>query len=706
MKNYILFFTLIAFISNVQGQNKADNYYEAGYYKEASLIFEKELNKEKGDSESLQFKLADSYFQMHELSSSIKIYEDLFKNGNTDSLTIIRLAELNRMFCKYDEAQKYYSIYKKNHISNKEENLKYEHMIASNVTYPKTNNDVNKSIELKDLNLPQVKQGMGYTFLDNGDLLGGIEEENKETKTTFTTLGRFSSTSDFKEVEEYQYNEATPFFNAYPSYNKASKTLYFTANISKKKLSFKDHKNVLQIYSINTASNVNEPELLAFNSSAYDFTHPSISEDGKRLYFVSNIPGGYGGFDIYYADKTNEGWSDIKNCGENVNTQFDEMTPFIKETTLYFSSYGHENYGGSDIFSSIKKDNNYSKVSNLGLPVNSCMNDFSFMMTSEAGIGMFTSDRNFANSNKDDVYQVLFPLIQNKITNEKTNNPIAEVAITFDGVEEVLSDEAGEWTKRIQTGKNVSITFDHPYYETKTMDFFDVSSTDLEVIKNVTLVPILISGEVKDDITGNPIDGVSVSLYEKVGEDDWKLVEVKKSDNEGKWAFHVRKDREYKVVLEKDNYISHNEIIPMYNDGEELRNEVLSRVNPFSMKYEAKKDLVIQIDNIYFDFNSSLIQKESFPVLEKVKDFLNENPDIKIELSAHTDCMGKDKYNLWLSDRRANSSKKYLVNAGISAERIKAKGYGEQKMIVTDCELQKKDDSEAQKNRRVEVKIL
>jgi outer membrane protein OmpA-like peptidoglycan-associated protein/tetratricopeptide (TPR) repeat protein len=706
MKNILLFFTVLAFISNIHGQNKANDYYEAGYFKEASIIFEKELDKGRGDTESLQFKLADSYFQMNEYSSSIKIYEDLYKNENKDSLTLIRLAELNRMFCKYDEAQKYYSVYKENHISNEEDKSRYENIIKSKVTYPKTNSDINNSVELNDLTLPQVKQGMGYTFLDNGDLLGGIEQENKETKTTFTTLGLFSSSTDFQQVEQFEFNEETPFFNAYPSYSKASKVLYFTANISKKKRSFKDGKNVLQVYSFSTESSENESKLLAFNKSQYNFTHPSISADGERLYFVSDIPGGYGGYDVYYVDKTEEGWSDIKNCGSKINTIFDELTPFITGDSLFFSSYGHENYGGSDIFLSIKDGNDYTEPTNLGLPVNSCMNDFSFIMTNEAGSGILTSDRNSSTTNKDDVFQVFFPLAPNSIVDELTNDPIAQVAVTINGEEELMSDDKGEWSKRISVGDRVTIEFDNPYYETKILEYADVSNADLEEIKNVTLAPIMISGQVIDDITGNPIDDVKVTLYEKVEEDEWKLVEVKMSDDDGKWAFHVRKDREYKVVQEKGDYISHNEIIPRYDDSKELRNEVLSRMNPFSMKYDARKDLVIQIDNIYFDFNSSIIQKESYPVLENLKKFLNENPNVKVELSAHTDCMGEDKYNLWLSKRRAKSSREYLINAGISPGRIESKGYGEQKMIVKDCELQKKDDSQAQKNRRVEVKIL
>ena len=706
MKNFLLIFAVLAFISESLGQDKANEYYEAGYFKEASLIFEKQLSKGRGDTESLQFKLADSYYQMNDFKNSVKIYEDLYKNDNKDSLTLMRLAELKRMFCKYDEADKYYSVYAENHISGEDERASFKKVVESKVNYPQTNNNVNQSIELSELTLPKFKQGMGYTFVEDGNLIAGIEQENKDSKTTFTTLGKYSSSTDFKEVEEFKMDEETPFFNAYPSYNKTSKILYYTANISKKKRSFKDGKNVLQVYSYDTKSNENEPKLLAFNKSQYNFTHPSISMDGKRLYFVSDMPGGYGGFDVYFVEKTDEGWSEIKNCGSKINTVFNELTPFVTGDSLFFSSYGHNNYGGSDIFLSKVDGTEFSEATNLGLPVNSCMNDFSFIMTNEAGSGIFTSDRNSSTTKKDDVFKVFFPLSPNTILDELTNNPISEVAVTINEDDSLMSDDNGEWSKRIDLGQDVSIEFDNPYYETKTLEFTKISKEDLEEIKKVKLTPVMISGQVIDDITGNPIEDVKVTLYEKVEGDEWKLIEVKKSDDEGKWAFHVRKDREYKVVLEKDDYISHNEIIPQHNDSEELRNEVLSRMNPFSMKYEARKDLVIQIDNIYFDFNSSYIQKESYPVLEKLKDFLNENPNVKVELSAHTDCLGEDKYNLWLSKRRAKSSKEYLVNAGISADRIESKGYGEQRMIVKDCELQKKDDSQAQKNRRVEVKIL
>src|SRR5690554_194428 len=705
MKTFVLLFTILVFISSLKSQSQADEFYAAGYFKEASIIFEKDLEKGKGDLKLLKLKLADSYYHMNEFDKSLKLYKVLYSNEDKDSITILRLAELNRMSSNYPEAQKYYLKYWESYKTNIDGNLSYEELIESRINYPKTNNNVDQSIELKELNLPNVQQGMGYTFLENGDLICGIQQEDKENKTTFTTLETFSASSNFQQIEKINLNTKTSFFNAYPSYSSTSKILYFTGNLIDKKKSFKDKKNVIQIYSINTKESKGEAQLLSFNKPQYNYTHPAISDDGKRLYFVSDIPGGYGGYDVYYVEKVDNGWSEIKNCGPNVNTQFDELTPFVIGDSLFFSSYGHGNYGGSDIFLSIKEAEEYSKAYNLGLPINSSKNDFSFIMTPEKGMAIITSDRNYSQSKKDEVYQVIFPQVSNLVYDESTNELIPGVTVKINDGAEIHSNESGEWSKRINEGENVTLEFIHPKYETKTIAYTNITKEQIDDIRNVTLTPIIIGGKFVNDITGKPVDGVVVTIDEKDGE-EWKFIGVQESDEEGKWGFNVRKDKEYKISQEKEDYISNEIIAPRYDGSKEEREEVLSKINPYALKYDAKKDLVIQIENIYFDFNSSIVKTESYPILEKVKNFMNENPDIKIELSAHTDCMGEDKYNLWLSDRRAKTSKEYLVKAGISAGRIIAKGYGEQKMIVTDCELQKKDDTQAQKNRRVEVKVL
>lgn len=706
MKVILLICTVLCMAYNLKAQDKADYFYKAGYFKEAITIYEKELSRNRVAKKPVQIKLADSYFQMHDFTKSLRLYEDLFNQGQKDSLTLYRLAELSRMFCDYDKAEQYYSVYQKSNANGAKQ--QFDAIISNKVKYPQEHDEVDERTKLSEIKLPRFRKGMGYSYFSDGDLIGGIEKKDKEKKTTFTTLGVFSSSSDFQEVVEYDFNSETSFFNAYPSYCPEQEQLFFTANRMDKKKSFKEGKNVLQIFSVSTQGATQEHEPLPFNSDNYNYTHPSITKSGNRLYFVSDEPGGYGGYDIYYVEKTRDGWSEMINCGAGVNSTFDELTPFINGDTLFFSSYGHKNYGGSDIFMSINKNDGFSRPTNMGLPVNSCMNDFAFIFNAADNTGLLTSDRNAVDSREDDVFRLTIPKSLNKVSSDDAGDPIADVAVLINNDEEISTDKNGEWIKNIAPGENVKITFDHPFYETKTLDFNGITEQQIEEIKDVKLTPVMLSGKAVDDITGKPLAGVAVQLFEKTENDDWKQIETKTSDNNGEWEFHVRKDREYKVLFEKEDYLSHNEIVPKLSnaDSRKLRNEVVSRMNPFSMKYKARKDLVIQIDNIYFDLNSSYIQEKSMPVLKKLKGFLNENPNVKIELSAHTDCQGEDKYNLWLSDRRAKNTKEYLVNNGIAPERIQAKGYGEEKMIVTDCELQKRDDTEAQKNRRVEVKIL
>ncbi|PKR79689.1 hypothetical protein CW751_13700 [Brumimicrobium salinarum] len=683
----------------IQAQTTAMEYYNAKYFKEASLRFEKTLAEE-GQLENDELKkLADCYYQMNRVASSVKAYKEIYKENEQDTTALKRLVELMRMQCNYDAADKYLA--QLNYSSMRNKRFRNDRIL-----FPQNNSKKNKALTIKQINIPNIHQGMGYTFKENGDLIAGLQLENKEDQTTFTTLGTIDKGSSVQHIQPLPFEEETPFFNAYPSFCSQSNKIYFTANINSKKRSFREQKNVLQLFEMDITEGRASSTLLSFNQEAYNFTHPAISADGKRLYFVSDKPNGFGGFDVYYVQKTETGWSEIINCGKNVNTAYDEITPFVKNDSLFYSSYGHENHGGSDVFLSQINQNEFTEAKNLGFPINSCQDDFSFVLSPDISFGLLTSNRNYNDANQDDVFQIKFPAYDYFVKDTVSNLPIAAVDILINKKTATQTDTLGKWEKLIQNEQKLKITYDHPYYVTKTLSFNEKSTMIHKSLKQVQLQPVLISGRVIDDITGNEISDIEVQLLVKSEDGTWNFVEKKQTDLEGKWSFHVRKDKAYKVIFEKDDYIAHEEIIPEFDGPQEIREEVLSRMNPFSMKYEAKKDLVIQIDNIYFDFNSSYIREDSYPVLDKVKGFLDDNPDVKIELSAHTDCLGKDDYNLWLSDRRAKSSKNYLVKLGVSPNRIKAKGYGEQRMIVTDCELQKRDDNEAQKNRRVEVKVL
>ena len=128
-------------------------------------------------------------------------------------------------------------------------------------------------------------------------------------------------------------------------------------------------------------------------------------------------------------------------------------------------------------------------------------------------------------------------------------------------------------------------------------------------------------------------------------------------------------------------------------------------MNPMKFNPTAKKNVKLKINNIYFYFAKGKIKEESYPILDNIVDYLNANPNIKIEISAHTDCIGKDSYNLALSKKRAKACFDYLVQHGIDKSRLKAVGYGE-KQLLNDCALQRRDEKAAAINRRVEIKVL
>lgn len=136
------------------------------------------------------------------------------------------------------------------------------------------------------------------------------------------------------------------------------------------------------------------------------------------------------------------------------------------------------------------------------------------------------------------------------------------------------------------------------------------------------------------------------------------------------------------------------------------REDIVAYFGRITMEPEAKKNTIIDIPNIYFDYDKATIREESFPILENIVNYLNGNPEIRVELSAHTDARGSDWYNLRLSDRRAKSTLDYLVEKGIAPSRLISKGYGE-KMLRNHCKNGVQcSDEEHEYNRRVEMKIL
>lgn len=223
-------------------------------------------------------------------------------------------------------------------------------------------------------------------------------------------------------------------------------------------------------------------------------------------------------------------------------------------------------------------------------------------------------------------------------------------------------------------------------------------------------------GTIREKESLEPIEGSHIVVKNKKQEDD--LVEDLVTDGSGEMhgerlPFKYKEDINLKIIIEKEGYIGKSLALSMQlGDTTDIDLSNLLDVNLTKIE-EGKTDLndIIDINPIYFDLNSSYIRKDAAKELDKVVELMNDNPKIIIELRAHTDTRASDKYNLWLSDRRAKSSAEYIVSQGISQDRINGKGFGEQQLVVTDAEIEKASSEEEkerlhQKNRRTEFIIV
>ncbi len=669
--------------------------------------------------------LAESYEKIHNYKKATDYYGKYLAANPNDLDKYLNYSSMLRTVGKVEEAKIFFLKYaeKKGDEALK---TKFNNMID----WAEENGDNATSYVVAITNIETNGISMGVSEFKEGVLIGQAQSLD-EGKTVFYNLGysKKSAENTFDKPEGLSKSLTSEYYAGYPSVSKDGNTLYFTSNSSdKNKYSPKKTKkadyssngvNVLKIFRTQYENGSwSDKEELSFNSNEYSCAHPFITEDGKTLYFVSNMEGSIGGYDVYKATLNGDGtFSKPQNLGENVNTPLDEMTPSFVNNNLFFSSRGHFGFGGSDIFKAeLNDDNSFSKADNVGKPLNSSFDDFAFMPNKGGVSGYLSSNRDGENG-EDKIYSYKLLPSEFKVIDKETGEAIAETKITVyekvDGewVESSVSvtDENGVWGANFAKNKDYKIVYDNPYYELKEIELLqsDKGRADkLAKIKSgVKLDKAVLFGQMIDAITNKAIVGATVDLYEQNENGEFVKVGSVETDKYGSWKHNIRRDKVYKVEIARDGYDTKTFVIPSVVSNDPNRPGIIESMNPLKFNPTAKKDVKLKIDNIYFYFDKGKIKEDSYPILDNIVDFLNNDKNIRIELSAHTDCVGSDSYNLSLSKKRAKACVDYLTGHGIDKSRLVGVGYGEQD-LVNDCSLQRSDEKEAQKNRRVEMKIL
>jgi outer membrane protein OmpA-like peptidoglycan-associated protein len=448
-------------------------------------------------------------------------------------------------------------------------------------------------------------------------------------------------------------------------------------------------------------------------NSSFEEKSVTISSDEKTLYFSSNRPGGYGGLDIYKATKDNKGnWSNVKNLGPKINTEFDDDAPFIDYdgVTLYFSTKGRKGMGGYDVFKSTynPNKNEWSEPENLGYPINTPDNDVYFVVSKDGKRAYYSSVREDG-MGYTDIYMITIP---DGIKNvepvakkepeikepEKTEEPEEPVVVKAEpkvepepivekqpevvkkDPEPVKEDPIKEEPKKVEPKKEEPkqpVVAEKPKTEPKP-----------------EIVPIQYIVKVVDGATREPLEA-KVKLQ---GSKDNVLVgSVEKGTGEFHFAIKNAKASDYRLIVESDGYIFQNQTLKI--EGATTQPKTLTRTVELRKVVVGASSI---LRNLYFDFDRATFKTESYTELNKLEGLLRQNASMIIEIAGHTDAVGTAAYNKLLSQKRAEAVKDFLVKKGIDSRRIKAVGYGKTRPLASND-----DESEGRElNRRVEFKVL
>lgn len=596
----------------------ADTYYEQLQYANAIPYYEEVMRKKYSDE--VMIKLADCYRNIKNYHRSEQLYSRII-NIKSDVEYLYNYADALMQNGKYSDAKKYFEKYLQ--INRTDERAMKQLLSCDSIgalfkdslLYSVVHLKINKTLVS---NYSPTHYKSGIVFISNRN----PDEKAAQSKSTIEDYNLFyaKKTENGNWLEpELLRGSINSIFNEGPCvFNKNFTTVYITRNDNEGKKIVTNEKdvNVLKIYKGSfSGGEWNIEGEMPFNNSAYSVGHPALNESGNVMYFVSDMPWGYGGTDIYRTENMGGTWTQPVNLGKNINTPGNEMFPFLaNDSVLYFSSNGKIGIGGLDIFRSEKNNSEWSIAENLGYPINSSKDDFGLICDSQEESGYFSSNR-IGDADK------IFSFIRNL------------PAITLHGV---LTEKA--------TGK---------------------------ALKNAR---VILSG------SGNDIE-----LF---------------TDESGIFFSKLKNNTDYKISVSEKGFF--HTALDFSVKGIRKPTEIIENIS--LEKVTLNKPVLWY--KIAFAKGDYAIKPETADELNKLFAILNENPNIKIELTCHTDSRGNDKDNLILSQHRADAAAEYLYQKGIERDRILAVGYGESKLLNNCINGVLCLEEDHQINIRTEIKYL
>jgi outer membrane protein OmpA-like peptidoglycan-associated protein/tetratricopeptide (TPR) repeat protein len=461
-KLYILF--LILATSNVFAQNdrtkKADKLYDRLEYVKAAKEYE-EIAIDDADAYVYE-RLANCYYNLFETEEAERWYRQAISEGSTSADTYYKYAQMLKANGKYKDHNEWMAKFAAAKPRDKRaiafnENPNYIPQILAKVTKFEVKNS---EINTKNSDFGAITSGSTVYFTstrDGGRKYGWNDQPYLDIYTaSYDGNGELSSAQALSKDINTKYHEGTV------SFSPDKKTMYFTREnyYEGKFQKDEDGKGTLNLYT-STMSNGewSNVQPVPFNNDEYSVGHPAVSADGKTLYFASDMPGGLGQSDLYKVAINSDGsFGEPENLGGDINTEGREFFPFASSNnTIYFSSDGHLGIGGLDVFAAKIDGNSFGAVRNLGTPLNSNSDDFSFTFDEVTKKGFVASNRD-GGKGSDDIYEttLINPICDVDYVIVVTDK---ETGVALSGAKVVLTDDKGNSVGSKTTDADGQVTF-------------------------------------------------------------------------------------------------------------------------------------------------------------------------------------------------------------------------------------------------------
>ena len=668
----IIIFSIQFITAQEQDLQRAKRFFERTFYSEAIPMYEKIIQGNR--SIEVVKNLADCYYYTNDYENAQIQYRFLmsrFKTGLEEEY-FFRYSQTLKATGNYEESN---AVIREYLISTNDNealtNFEKENKNLENVTA------IGNRFEIKNLALNTVNSEFGAVKQVQNLVFSGVKKKaglfdktykwNNELYLDLLTI-RIENRNSSDSIVNYFSDELnTSLHEANAVFTKDGKTVYFTRNNYKKGKRVKNTNKIsnLQIFKAELINNKwTSIVSLPFNSDDYSTEHPAFSNDEKTLYFASDMPGTLGSFDIFSVSINDGNYGTPKNLGSKINTFKKEQFPFVsKDDKLYFSSNGHAGYGSLDVFVSEIENNSFSKPLNIGLPVNSGFDDFTFTIDSESKEGYFSSNR-LGGKGNDDIYELketkpliiedCAQLIAGIITDVDTKMPLENALVSLQNSDKI----------EIQ---KVFTTLDGKFSFAVACEIgYSVLASKMDYTKD--------SRSFKINKERNKSNDASMSLKSASMIKKEEKIAIQKKKNEEMALLEIDK-KDKQIAAQKEIEIA------LVKKKEKMDNIIANEKDVI----KDKDRLIIKTDPIYFDYNLWYIRKESKSILNRVIEIMKKYPDMVVEIGSHTDNRGNDTYNRNLSTHRAEATREYFINQGIVEKRIIAKGYGETVQIIK-CE--------------------